>query len=1129
MLRSVFTTMSILLLVCFTNLFSQVNFPYGSSFKYLKGSDAVDLDPTWINTDFDDSQWSTGNAPLGRYWHNHVGTELADMSGNYTSLFLRTTFTAVNIDTLQDVTFTVNWNDGFVLFVNGTEVARRNVTGSIAYNTTATEQHKVGEAESFTVSKETINLLEGENVLAVFGCNINKNNFDFLIDVSIQAHPIRLNLPELPDTLGVSFSHKSGFYTDNFTLNLTSPYADANIIYTLDGSNPQTSYTSLTASNTAEITIDPSNSDNRGTTAGVVVRASLIKDGFIPSKPTSRTYLFIEEVKNQAYPGWDWPNLYINSQIIDYDMDQEIVGSGEWGGKITDALLDIPAISIMTDNANLFDPAKGIYVNAKQQGADWERDCTVELLNPDGSEGFNINAGLRIRGGYSRHYNYPKHAFRLFFRKEYGEGKLRFPLFEDEGVARFDKVDLRCAQNYSWTTRDGQHNTFAREVFMRDAQGETGKPYTRSRYYHLYLNGLYWGMFQTQERSEARYASDYLGGDNEDWDVIKRGGVNDHDVGATDGNTDKWQQVWENTQNGYEDDANYYLLEGRDEHGNPMKNSEILVDIDNLIDYMINIFYSGNFDSPVSKFGRNKRPNNFYALTNREDKTQGFIFMVHDAEHTLLTSAVGNRGIGINENRVNIGYLPENNEYHMVVNEFTGFHPQWLHHKLCDNPKYRARFADMAYKRLTNNGIFTEERNIARLDHRTAQIEEAIIAESARWGDMNGEQTFTKDDWTKEISIIRNNYFAKRNDIVIGQLLEYELFPATEAPILKLNGADIMEEYVYLTNASDISVYGETDEIYYTLNGKDPRDKDGNIAASAFKISSGTTLKISSSTVIKIRTLKDDKWSGLKLVNFIFGQTDYSNFKVTELHYHPIDSINGTDTINGKDFEFIEFKNTSQTEGINLSGVSIDSAIQFTFPDNFILPPQQYFVVAAKPKKFYDRYGMIAHGNFKKSFSNAGEQVLVTDANGSSIMDFTYDDTPPWPRQADGEGPSLTSVENNPTGDPNNNSYWTVSLEINGSPSASGWTSMEENVISLADDFTVYPNPTSDVFTIKPSRSVKEFTVNLYDINGRLISNEGYFNSARISMKNKNLNHGIYFVNIVSKNQSQTKKLIYRP
>src|SRR5690606_6768116 len=102
----------------------------------------------------------------------------------------------------------------------------------------------------------------------------------------------------------------------------------------------------------------------------------------------------------------------------------------------------------------------GIYVNATGDGAEWERPASFELLHPDGSEGFQVGAGLRIRGGFSRTPGNPKHSFRLFFRNEYGPGTLEYPLFGDEGADRFDKLDFRTAQNYAWSTpgNDGARN-----------------------------------------------------------------------------------------------------------------------------------------------------------------------------------------------------------------------------------------------------------------------------------------------------------------------------------------------------------------------------------------------------------------------------------------------------------------------------------------------------------------------------------------------------------------------------------------------------------------------------------------------------------------------------------------------
>ncbi len=887
---------------------------------------------------------------------------------------------------------------------------------------------------SFTLSAQInfsaadLGLIEGKNTLA--------ESSDFFFDMSIDGKVELPELPELPeliDSLGLTFSHHSGFYDESLSLSISSPVENAEIVYTLDGSNPQKSYTAIVGSSPLTISIDPASGANRSITPAVVVRASIIRDGYKASKPTARTFIYLEEVKTQSHPGGTWPpynNSVRNVQYMDYEMDPEVVNDNLYKSQMDAALLDIPSISVITDNANLFNPDTGIYVNADGQGLDWERECSVELINPDQSEGFNINAGLRIRGGWSRHYNYPKHAFRLFFREEYGSAKLDFPLFEDEGVSEFDKVDLRCAQNYSWANSDNPtYNTFVREVFTRDSQKDSGQPYTRSRYYHLYLNGMYWGIYQTQERSEARYAADYFGGDKEEYDVIKRSGENySSDIIATDGTLDKWKEIYEFTLDGFTSNKNYFSLEGKDEQGNGIPGAEVYVDIDNLIDFMINIFFTGNYDSPVSAWGGNKAPNNFYAIGNREDKSVGFRFFVHDGEHTLMNDATAGPGIGLYENRANIGDRTGNDR--MLMYGFNSFHSQWLHYKLSKNEEYRIRFANRAWESLSGNGIFTEDKSIDRFNKRVEQVQLAIIAESARWGDTQSSAPYTKANaWLPQLDMVRKDYFPVRPGIVIDQLKDLDLYPSVAAPLIKAGG-EVIEDpvmpvptFIILT----LTRPGSSGDIYYTLDGTDPRKIGGGVSSSAKKTASGGTLEISSSALLRSRIFSSSGWSAEKTITFIAEQSDYSDLKVTEVHYHPLDSINGLDTISGKSFEFIEFRNVNPSEGLNLSGLVLDSAVYYEFPAGSVLPPENYFVVAAKPGSFFARYGMDPSGNYQKNLSNGGEQVVVRTATGEAILDFTYDDDYPWPLSPDGEGPSLVSVEINPQGDPNDPSYWTAS------------------------------------------------------------------------------------------------------
>src|SRR5690606_17397713 len=129
-----------------------------------------------------------------------------------------------------------------------------------------------------------------------------------------------------------------------------------------------------------------------------------------------------------------------------------------------------------------------------------------------------------IRGNSSRLPDRPKHSLRLSFRGEYGDAKLHFPMFGDQGADKFDVLDLQTAQGTSWTNEPsfrGDQNTFLRDIFSRDLQLAMGHQATRGQFHHLFLNGVYWGIYLTQERADEDFAATYFGGSPEDYDVLK--------------------------------------------------------------------------------------------------------------------------------------------------------------------------------------------------------------------------------------------------------------------------------------------------------------------------------------------------------------------------------------------------------------------------------------------------------------------------------------------------------------------------------------------------------------------------------------------------------------------------------
>jgi hypothetical protein len=197
------------------------------------------------------------------------------------------------------------------------------------------------------------------------------------------------------------------------------------------------------------------------------------------------------------------------------------------------------------------------------------------------------------------------------------------------------------------------------------------------------------------------------------------------------------------------------------------------------------------------------------------------------------------------------------------------------------------------------------------------------------------------------------------------------------------------------------------------------------------------------------------------------------------------------------------------------------------------LAPQQYFVIAAKPTKLYDRYGLVASGNFAGNFLNSGEEVIIINSKGTVVMDFTFNDTDPWPVEPDGLGYSLVSKLANPDDDPNESGYWKASAAINGSPF------YEDGLINgvaepftedFSDAFMLYPNPTNDVLNINYKGSkLANFTIELYNVSGTMFFTGNYNQKANIHLSTLNIDYGVYLLKIKAGDRTETRKVVYAP
>ena len=125
-------------------------------------------------------------------FNQFIGLALdSQMYNRNASCFIRIPFSMNDSpDEFDILTLNIRYDDGFIAYLNGTEVARRNVGRIITWNSAANAEHPDSEAvriESIDISNSLNLLQDGGNLLAIQGLNISPTDSDFLISVDLQA------------------------------------------------------------------------------------------------------------------------------------------------------------------------------------------------------------------------------------------------------------------------------------------------------------------------------------------------------------------------------------------------------------------------------------------------------------------------------------------------------------------------------------------------------------------------------------------------------------------------------------------------------------------------------------------------------------------------------------------------------------------------------------------------------------------------------------------------------------------------------------------------------------------------------------------------------------------------------
>jgi hypothetical protein len=136
----------------------------GDVWKYLEGRSAPPK--AWNGDGFDDASWKSGPTGLG-YGDDDDATKLDSMKGASLTVYLRRQFELEDPSRLQRLSLRVDYDDGFVAFINGKEIARRNVPEGQDHRTPASKSREAGEAEMIDLSACLPDLKKGSNIIAL--------------------------------------------------------------------------------------------------------------------------------------------------------------------------------------------------------------------------------------------------------------------------------------------------------------------------------------------------------------------------------------------------------------------------------------------------------------------------------------------------------------------------------------------------------------------------------------------------------------------------------------------------------------------------------------------------------------------------------------------------------------------------------------------------------------------------------------------------------------------------------------------------------------------------------------------------------------------------------------------------
>ncbi len=1053
----------------------------------------------WKTPAFNDEDWLKGPTGLG-----YGDDDDATIIDKTVCVYTRSAFYIDDPSQISRLVMQIDFDDAFVAYLNGTEVARSNI-GQVgvppAFNDypdqpREAEMYRGGAPLKFDLDAFQSLIVAGKNVLAIEVHNYGIGSSDLslipFLSIGLTEKPSSyqganpaLHLPL--SGLHTNFKIKSSgeaLFLSNTAGELVDQFEADSIPGDIskgrypDGADDWFFYEQPTPAE--------SNGPNgyKGFAPGVTFSSpgGMYDNYFFVSLSTENNaqiyYTTDGSEPTQTSTLYTFPIRIDNTTVLRSRAFVEHSLSGPIGTEtyFIKENLTLPVISLSTNPANLWDENTGIYVKGKNASPDfpylganfwqdWERPAQIEFFDESGKKAFAADCGIKIFGSYSR--GLPQKSLSFFFRGRYGLSQLNYPLIPETGVSTYESFVMRNSGN-DWLV------TMFRDGLMQTLVQGLGLDQHGFRPALLFINGEYWGIQNIREKINEHYIASHHGWAANQIDMLEYDGQVIH------GDNETYLQLidYVTTHNMNSVAAENYILSK--------------MDLDEYLDYEISEIYFDNTDWPGNniKFWRPKT------------ETGKWRWILYDTDF----------GFGLFDQE---GYKHNTLDFALDENGPDWPNPPWstlLFRKILENDRFREEFITRFQDHL--NQTFSAVRVKSVITNLRKSCEAEIDRHLNRWEGKRSQ-------WDLEVK--RLNKFAEQRVSYLRRFVQ-ERFGLNGYQQLSIHLPDDHSGYIELNGHLQVRKSG----YYYYSSGQHITMKARPNPGYHFTGWQGSVNTTNDSISFQLNQAMQMS------AQFTEGSEDSICIVINEINYNSHPDFDSGD--------WVEMANAG-SQDVDLSNwifKDSDDAHQFVFPKGFVLQKDSFVVVVKDETKFTLLFADVPNylTGMDFGFSGSGELLRLYDNTGKPADEVEYDDHAPWPVQADGEGSSLELF--NPYRDNSLAESWAASAG-HGTPGRinSVFTGMDSHTFQhtpltskLKQNYPNPFNPTTRIKYVIASQGLAPVQVELtvYNALGQkictLVNRKQNAGTYSVPFNGKEMASGIYFYRLKTGNASIIKKMI---